>query len=132
MNTILGFQFLLVSLFPFAFGPIQSENAFMDPSGTTRLSDLSEEDVKSVRSLLLMELTAQCDHLNIQIRRKKGQKPGKKTSLPDEGGNGIFGVSLETLLAKDRRITGENNSIEVPLVFEKVCSFSIWGSVFQS
>jgi hypothetical protein len=107
----------------------------MDPSGTTRLSDLSEEDVKSVRSLLLMELTAQCDHLNIQIRRKKGQKPGKKTSLPDEGGNGIFGVPLETLLAKDRRITGENNSIEVPLVFEKVGALSahsqFWAQSFS-
>lgn len=91
----------------------------MDPAGLTRLCDLSEEDKKTIRPLILMELTAQCDHYNIQIRRKKGQK-GLKKGSPTEEGSGLFGIHLESLLMKDRQVTGDN-SLEVPIIFDKVC-----------
>jgi len=65
-----------------------------------------------------MELTAQCDHYNIQVRRRKTQKGLKKSSIED-GSPGIFGVPLETLLMKDRQVTGDNN-LEVPIAFDKV------------
>lgn len=75
-----------------------------------------------------MELTAQCDHLNIQLRRKKnlknvnninGNTSGKKNGI-DDSPNGVFGINLEALLSKDKRITGDN-LLEVPIAFEKVC-----------
>ena len=67
-----------------------------------------------------MELTAQCDLMNIQVRRKKVHKGQKKSTNPgDESTTGIFGTSLEVLLARDRQITGDNQ-LEVPIIFEKV------------
>jgi len=91
----------------------------VDPSGLTRLSDLSQDDLRKLRPILLMELTAQCDHLNIQIRRRKTPKGLKKPSVGDEVPTGIFGLTLDALLAKDRRLTGEN-SLQVPIAFEKI------------
>lgn len=68
-----------------------------------------------------MELTAQCDHFNIQVRRRKVQNPKqlKKNSPTEEGSSAIFGVSLESLLMKDRQVMGDNN-LEVPIIFDKV------------
>lgn len=95
------------------------DEAYVEPSGLTRLNDLSEDDVKKLRPLLLMELTAECDYLNIQIRRKKVQKGGKKGANPEEVSNGIFGLSLETLLAKDRKLMGDH-TLETPIIFDKL------------
>lgn len=101
------------------FLPKQDEESPVDPSGVTRLSDLSEEDAKSIRPILLMELTAQCDYSNIQVRKRKIQKGLKKNLSGDEGGSNLFGIPLETLLLKDRQLTGDS-SLEVPIIFEKV------------
>jgi hypothetical protein len=69
-----------------------------------------------------MELTAQCDHYNITLRRKKVQKALKKNNSPvEERVSSIFGVPLESLLMKDRQVTGDN-SLEVPIIFEKLVS----------
>jgi hypothetical protein len=68
-----------------------------------------------------MELTAQCDHYNIQVRRRKIQKGLKKNIPVEDGSSAIFGVPLEMLLMKDRQVTGDNN-LEVPIIFDKVNS----------
>ncbi|CAG7826136.1 unnamed protein product [Allacma fusca] len=105
---------------PFDDEDLINEDAYIDPSGLTRLSDLSEEDIKKIRPLLLMELTAQCDLMNIQVRRKKVNKNQKKSTFPPEdGASGIFGVNLEALLAKDKQVTGDNQ-LEVPIIFDKL------------
>lgn len=97
----------------------QSENSFIDPSGQTRLSDLSEDDVRSLRPILLVELTAQCDHLSIQIQRRKAPKTLKKQVGGEETPNQVFGLTLDSLLAKDRKFTGDS-SLQVPVAFEKM------------
>lgn len=102
------------------FNEKQDEEAPADPSGVTRLSDLSEEDAKSIRPILLMELTAQCDYSSIQVRKRKVQKGLKKNlSGGEDSGSILFGIPLEQLLVKDRQLTGDS-SLEVPIIFEKV------------
>ncbi|ODM98634.1 Rho GTPase-activating protein 18 [Orchesella cincta] len=92
-----------------------------DPSGVTRLSDLSEEDAKGIRPILLMELTAQCDYSQIQVRKRKVQKNLKKNLSGEDTSSILFGIPLEVLLLKDRQVTGDN-SLEVPIIFEKLVS----------
>lgn len=79
-----------------------------------------------------MELTAQCDLMNVQVRRKKVHKGQKKITNPgDESTSGIFGTSLEVLLARDRQVTGDNQ-LEVPIIFEKVTRlFIVYHTVFD-
>jgi len=65
-----------------------------------------------------MELTAQCDHLSIQVRKRKPQRGSKK----EDANFSCFGTSLDALLCKDRTQYGENHS-GVPVIFDKVRSY---------
>uniref|UniRef100_S4RI40 Rho-GAP domain-containing protein n=1 Tax=Petromyzon marinus TaxID=7757 RepID=S4RI40_PETMA len=64
--------------------------------GTTRLDDLSAQDMKKIRFLALIELTALLDALTIDLKRSKAIRTKVKE-------NGLFGVSLPVVLEQDQR-----------------------------
>ncbi|XP_053427815.1 rho GTPase-activating protein 28 [Nycticebus coucang] len=77
--------------------------------GLTEARDLSAEDMKKIRHLSLIELTAFFDAFGIQLKRNKTEKVKGRDS-------GIFGVPLTVLLENDRR---KDPDIKVPLVLQK-------------
>uniref|UniRef100_H0WFX5 Rho GTPase activating protein 28 n=1 Tax=Otolemur garnettii TaxID=30611 RepID=H0WFX5_OTOGA len=77
--------------------------------GLTEARDLSAEDMKKIRHLSLIELTAFFDAFGIQLKRNKTEKVKGRDS-------GIFGVPLIVLLENDRR---KDPDIKVPLVLQK-------------
>ncbi|XP_004611848.3 rho GTPase-activating protein 28 isoform X1 [Sorex araneus] len=77
--------------------------------GLTEAGDLSTEDMKKIRHLSLIELTAFFDAFGIQLKRNKTEKIKGRD-------NGIFGVPLTVLLDNDRK---KDPGVKVPLVLQK-------------
>lgn len=77
--------------------------------GLTEAGDLSIEDMKKIRHLSLIELTAFFDAFGIQLKRSKTEKVKGRD-------NGIFGVPLTILLDNDRK---KDPGAKVPLVLQK-------------
>uniref|UniRef100_A0A2R8N4E7 Rho GTPase activating protein 28 n=1 Tax=Callithrix jacchus TaxID=9483 RepID=A0A2R8N4E7_CALJA len=77
--------------------------------GLTEAGDLSAEDMKKIRHLSLIELTAFFDAFGIQLKRNKTEKVKGRD-------NGIFGVPLAVLLDSDRK---KDPGVKVPLVLQK-------------
>ncbi|XP_074208568.1 rho GTPase-activating protein 28 isoform X5 [Camelus bactrianus] len=77
--------------------------------GLTEAGDLSAEDMKKIRHLSLIELTAFFDAFRIQLKRNKTEKVKGRDS-------GIFGVPLTVLLDSDRK---KDPGVKVPLVLQK-------------
>ncbi|KAI2586081.1 Rho GTPase activating protein 28, partial [Homo sapiens] len=67
------------------------------------------EDMKKIRHLSLIELTAFFDAFGIQLKRNKTEKVKGRD-------NGIFGVPLTVLLDGDRK---KDPGVKVPLVLQK-------------
>ncbi|GAB1294999.1 Rho GTPase-activating protein 18 [Apodemus speciosus] len=85
-----------------------------DKTGTTRIGDLAPQDMKTVRYLSLIELTALYDVLGIELKQQKAVKIKIRDS-------GIFGIPLTILLEQDqRKVPGTR----IPLVFQKVSLYS--------
>ncbi|KTG31066.1 hypothetical protein cypCar_00044794 [Cyprinus carpio] len=83
-----------------------------DKTGQTRVGDLSAEDMKKVRRLVLIEMSALFDTCGIEVKAHKALKVKVRES-------GLFGVSLSTLLEQDqRRIPGT----KVPLILQHLIS----------
>ncbi|XP_076774163.1 rho GTPase-activating protein 28 isoform X3 [Arvicanthis niloticus] len=77
--------------------------------GLTETGDLSAEDMKKIRHLSLIELTAFFDAFGIQLKRNKTERVRGRD-------NGIFGVPLTVLLDNDRK---KDPEVKVPLVLQK-------------
>ncbi|KAG8442155.1 hypothetical protein GDO86_011090 [Hymenochirus boettgeri] len=78
--------------------------------GLTEVGDLSLEDVKKIRYLSLIELTAFYDALGIELKRNRIVRVKRRE-------NALFGVPLTTLLETDqKKIPGT----KVPLIFQKL------------
>ncbi|XP_066243922.1 rho GTPase-activating protein 40 isoform X4 [Saccopteryx leptura] len=80
--------------------------------GLTRIGDLSSQDMRKIPALALIELTALCDVLGLDLKRSKAGKQ-KATET------GLFGVPLEALLEADRRACP---STQVPLLLQALLS----------
>ncbi|XP_033994482.1 rho GTPase-activating protein 40 isoform X1 [Trematomus bernacchii] len=81
--------------------------------GVTRIQDLSHSDMKKVRQLALIDMTALCDLLELEVKRQKNSKR-KNTESP------LYGVPLATLLENDQKMK-PNTSI--PLYMQALLSF---------
>ncbi|EHH65347.1 Rho-type GTPase-activating protein 40 [Macaca fascicularis] len=80
--------------------------------GVTRIGDLSLQDMRKVPSLALIELTALCDVLGLDLKRSKaGKWKAAETRL--------FGVPLDSLLEADHKVLP---STQVPLVLQALLS----------
>uniref|UniRef100_A0A8C9AXL0 Rho GTPase activating protein 40 n=1 Tax=Prolemur simus TaxID=1328070 RepID=A0A8C9AXL0_PROSS len=80
--------------------------------GVTRIGDLSLQDMKKVPPLALIELTALCDVLGLDLKRSKaGKWKAAETRL--------FGVPLNSLLEADHKV---RPSAQVPLVLQALLS----------
>ncbi|KAM4706287.1 rho GTPase-activating protein 28 isoform 2-T2 [Rhinophrynus dorsalis] len=78
--------------------------------GLTEVGDLSLEDMKKIRYLSLIELTAFYDALGIELKRNRIVRVKGRES-------GLFGVPLTTLLENDqKKVPGT----KVPLIFQKL------------
>ncbi|XP_033613238.1 rho GTPase-activating protein 28 [Fukomys damarensis] len=77
--------------------------------GLTEAGDLSAEDMKKIRHLSLIELTAFFDAFGIQLKRNKTEKVKGRD-------NGIFGIPLTVLLDNDHK---KDPAVKVPLVLQK-------------
>ncbi|XP_066092802.1 rho GTPase-activating protein 40 isoform X3 [Saccopteryx bilineata] len=80
--------------------------------GLTRIGDLSSQDMRKIPALALIELTALCDVLGLDLKRSKAGKQ-KATET------GLFGVPLEALLEADRKACP---SAQVPLLLQALLS----------
>ncbi|XP_072460366.1 rho GTPase-activating protein 28 isoform X2 [Notamacropus eugenii] len=78
--------------------------------GLTEVGDLSVEDMKKIRYLSLIELTAFYDALGIELKRNRIDKVKGRE-------NGLFGVPLTVLLENDQK---KFPGIKVPLIFQKL------------
>ncbi|XP_031802483.1 rho GTPase-activating protein 28 isoform X2 [Sarcophilus harrisii] len=78
--------------------------------GLTEVGDLSVEDMKKIRYLSLIELTAFYDALGIELKRDRTDKVKGRE-------NGLFGVPLNVLLENDQK---KFPGIKVPLIFQKL------------
>ncbi|KAH0619081.1 hypothetical protein JD844_018728 [Phrynosoma platyrhinos] len=65
--------------------------------GVTKIGDLSQQDMKKIPTLALIELTALCDVLSLELKRNKAVKR-KATE------HKLFGVPLGTLLENDQKL----------------------------
>ncbi|KAM9409122.1 rho GTPase-activating protein 40 [Pholidichthys leucotaenia] len=81
--------------------------------GVTRIQDLSHTDMKKVRQLALIDMTALCDILGLEVKRHKS---GKR-KMPEST---LFGVPLATLLENDQKI---KPSTSTPLFLQALLSF---------
>ncbi|XP_045430647.1 rho GTPase-activating protein 40 isoform X1 [Pipistrellus kuhlii] len=80
--------------------------------GLTRIGDLSSQDLKKMAALALIELTALCDVLGVELKRSKAGKPKAAET-------GLFGVPLEALLEADcKALPGT----QVPLLLQALLS----------
>ncbi|XP_006834737.1 PREDICTED: rho GTPase-activating protein 18-like [Chrysochloris asiatica] len=83
-----------------------------DKTGTTRIGDLAHQDMKKVCCLALIELTALCDILGVELKQEKAVKIKTKDF-------GLFGVPLTVLLEQDqKKVPGTR----IPLIFQKLIS----------
>ncbi|XP_016003752.2 rho GTPase-activating protein 40 isoform X2 [Rousettus aegyptiacus] len=80
--------------------------------GLTRIGDLALQDMKKIPALALIELTALCDVLGLDLKRSKA---GKRKAAEAR----LFGVPLEALLEADRKA---HPSTQVPLVLQALLS----------
>ncbi|XP_025069632.1 rho GTPase-activating protein 40 isoform X4 [Alligator sinensis] len=80
--------------------------------GVTRIGDLSPQDMKKIPTLALIELTALCDVLGVELKRNKAIKL-KATE------NRLFGVPINTLLENDRKLIP---NAKVPLILHALLS----------
>ncbi|XP_012415060.2 rho GTPase-activating protein 40 [Trichechus manatus latirostris] len=80
--------------------------------GVTRIEDLSLQDMKKIPPLALIELTALCDVLGVDLRRSKAGKPRATETC-------LFGMPLDALLEADRKVLP---STQVPLVLQALLS----------
>ncbi|XP_039981242.1 rho GTPase-activating protein 18 isoform X2 [Xiphias gladius] len=83
-----------------------------DKTGQTRIGDLSPLDMKKVRRLVLVEMTALFDTAGIDLKAHKAVKVKTKES-------GIFGVPLATLLDQDQR---RAPGTKVPFILQRLIS----------
>ncbi|KFP30164.1 Rho GTPase-activating protein 28, partial [Colius striatus] len=78
--------------------------------GLTEVGDLSPEDMKKIRYLSLIELTAFYDALGVELKRNRAERVRGRE-------NGLFGAPLTILLENDqKKVPG----IKVPLIFQKL------------
>lgn len=90
----------------------QLSNLIKDKTGTTKIGDLAPQDMKKVCPIVLVELTALCDVLGIEMKQQKAVKIKTKDY-------GLFGVPLTVLLEQDqRKVPGTR----IPLIFQKLIS----------
>ncbi|XP_067241060.1 rho GTPase-activating protein 18 isoform X5 [Chanodichthys erythropterus] len=83
-----------------------------DKTGQTKVGDLSAEDMKKVRRLVLIEMSALFDTCGIEVKAHKALRVKVRES-------GLFGVPLSTLLDQDqRRMPGA----KVPLILQRLIS----------
>ncbi|XP_054429386.1 rho GTPase-activating protein 40 [Pteronotus mesoamericanus] len=80
--------------------------------GLTTVADLSSQDMKKISALALIELTALCDVLGLDLKRSKAGKLKAADTC-------LFGVPLEALLEADRKALP---STQVPLVLQALLS----------
>ncbi|XP_038226399.1 rho GTPase-activating protein 40 isoform X2 [Dermochelys coriacea] len=80
--------------------------------GVTRIGDLSPQDMKKIPTLALIELTALCDILGLELKRNKATKQKAKE-------NRLFGVPLSTLLENDQKLIPNT---KVPLILQALLS----------
>ncbi|XP_044842124.1 rho GTPase-activating protein 40 isoform X4 [Mauremys mutica] len=80
--------------------------------GMTRIGDLSSQDMKKIPTLALIELTALCDILGLELKRNKAAKQKAKE-------NRLFGVPLSTLLENDQKLIP---NAKVPLILQALLS----------
>ncbi|KAJ1204277.1 hypothetical protein NDU88_008058 [Pleurodeles waltl] len=78
--------------------------------GLTEVGDLSLEDMKKIRYLSLIELTAFYDALGIELKRNRTARVKGRES-------GLFGVPLTILLENDQK---KLPGTKVPLIFQKL------------
>ncbi|XP_036839088.1 rho GTPase-activating protein 40 isoform X2 [Oncorhynchus mykiss] len=81
--------------------------------GVTRIHDLSNQDMKKVRQLALIEMTALCDLLELDVKRHKICKRKILESA-------LYGVPLAMLLENDQKI---NPTATTPLILQALLSF---------
>ncbi|XP_051569027.1 rho GTPase-activating protein 40-like isoform X2 [Myxocyprinus asiaticus] len=81
--------------------------------GVTRVVDLSHQDMKKVRQLALIDMTALCDLLELEVKRHKTCK----RKIPESC---LFGVPLASLVENDQKI---RPNIQVPLFLQALLSF---------
>ncbi|CAH1406744.1 unnamed protein product [Nezara viridula] len=87
-------------------------------TGRTWVDFLAEEDLNTLKPLVFLEFTALMDHSGLRVGKTKPPKRKRK-----EDGN-IFGVSLSTLLERDRQIVQEPHN--VPLVLSELERRCLW------
>lgn len=81
-----------------------------DKTGQTRIGDLSPLDMKKVRRVVLVEMTALFDTAGIDLKAHKAVKVKTKES-------GLFGVPLATLLEQDQR---RSPATKVPFILQRL------------
>lgn len=81
--------------------------------GVTRIHDLSQADMKKVRQLALIDMTALSDLLELEVKRHKS---GKR-KIPESS---LFGVPLATLLENDQKVKPHTS---IPLFMQALLSF---------
>ncbi|XP_035907240.1 rho GTPase-activating protein conundrum-like [Anopheles stephensi] len=83
------------------------------------IDQLSEDEWKRLQPLLWLELESLFDKHRVSPVRQKPFKPTRK-----EKGNGVFGVSLNTLIHRDQQVfTGKDTTVTlVPLVLQVILS----------
>uniref|UniRef100_A0A8C9V3D1 Rho GTPase activating protein 40 n=1 Tax=Scleropages formosus TaxID=113540 RepID=A0A8C9V3D1_SCLFO len=81
--------------------------------GVTRIQDLSQQDMKKVRQLALIDMTALCDLLELEVKRHKTCK----RKIPESC---LFGVPLALLVENDQKIKA---STTIPLFLQALLSF---------
>lgn len=81
--------------------------------GVTRVVDLSQQDMKKVRQLALIDMTALCDLLELEVKRHKMCKRKIAESC-------LFGVPLASLVENDQKI---KPNTQIPLFLQTLLSF---------
>ncbi|XP_064823061.1 rho GTPase-activating protein 40-like isoform X1 [Oncorhynchus masou masou] len=81
--------------------------------GVTRIQDLSNQDMKKVRQLALIDMTALCDLLELDVKRHKTCK----RKIPESA---LFGVPLATLLENDQKV---KPTATTPLILQALLWF---------
>uniref|UniRef100_A0A3B4A1A0 Rho-GAP domain-containing protein n=1 Tax=Periophthalmus magnuspinnatus TaxID=409849 RepID=A0A3B4A1A0_9GOBI len=81
--------------------------------GVTRIQDLSQVDMKKVRQLALIDMTALSDLLELEVKRNKS---GKR-KIPEST---LFGVPLAALLENDQKMKPYTS---IPLFMQALLSF---------
>ncbi|KAM9758360.1 rho GTPase-activating protein 40 isoform 1-T1 [Menidia menidia] len=81
--------------------------------GVTRIQDLSHTDMKKVRQLALIDMTALCDLLEVEVKRHKTSKRKITESS-------LFGVPLAMLMENDQKMKPNSST---PLLLQALLSF---------